>query len=402
MIHLLALIPVAVIYAVFTQPALREARLSAILPYSSLLFFVLFTCVCVLMYAFKDGLAKRLSYAALLFALNLAYFILLFPQPVHALLFAAYFYIFYYLVKESPRRMWIPEALFFTLLPMVVARSTREIQFVGLSYITFRAYHLIADAPFTERVAPKNYFTFLMFFPALLAGPIDRWQSFGAQLKNGYEGLTAERLSTGYRLVLLGACMKFVLGEWLQKYFLVEGWSKPALYFAEFYGYSLNLYFDFAGYSLMAIGAGLMLGLQLPENFNRPYLSRNPQDFWRRFHITLGTWLTDYFFKPIYKALHGLPGLSQRPLLKQNTAIFFTFVLMGCWNGLKAHYLISGALFGSYSVVYNSWVYWCKTRGRTPQLMGGSGIGRWAAIFLTVNACCLALYIFGGRMELFR
>ncbi len=403
MIHLLALIPVALIYLVFSQPSVRELRFFSLLPYSSFLFFALLVVVAILLYALRKALARRMSYAALLLGLNLGYYIFLFPQPLHALLFAGYFYAFYYLVKASSRRLGTPEALFFTLLPMLVARSTREIQFVGLSYITFRAYHLVSDGPYMERLSPGRYFSFLMFFPALLAGPIDRWQSFGAQLKDGFLRLTSERLASGYRLILLGACMKFVVGDLLQKYFLTGGWSRPGLFFAEFYGYSLFLYFDFAGYSVMAIGAGLMLGILLPENFNRPYLSCNPQDFWRRFHITLGDWLKDYFFKPIYKALHALPGLASRPLLKQNTAIFFTFVLMGCWNGLKAHYLISGALFGSYSVVYNSWVYWCKRRGgAAPQLFGNPTWTRAAAIFVTVNACCLALYFFGGRTELFQ
>lgn len=402
MVNLLALIPVALVFAIFNVTAIREWHVFSLLPYGSFGFFALFILIALVIYGLRKPLERVVSYPNLIFALNLGFFIFLFPQPVHVLFFAAYFYSIYYLVQWNRVRIWPSVALLFTLLPMLVARSTREIQFVGLSYVTFRAFHLIMDAPYIERIDPKRYFSFLMFFPSVLAGPIDRWQKFAPQLQKGFSNLSAERFALGYRLMLFGACLKFVFADWVNIYLLSGGLGKWGEHLGEFYGYPLYLYFDFAGYSAMAIGCALMIGLVLPENFNKPYLSHNPQDFWRRFHITLGDWLRDYFFKPIYKMLSASPLLPGRPLLKQNVAIFMTFFLMGCWNGLKAHYLISGSLFGFYSVIYNSYIYWGKRRGGAPVLFGSPRFTRCAAIFLTVNACCFALYIFGGRTELFK
>jgi membrane protein involved in D-alanine export len=378
----------------------RELRFFSLLPYSSVWFFLILFPVVLLLHILRPVLEKSVSYSRVLLVLTVGFFVCFFPQPVHIFVFGAYFYFYYHLQNHPRFRISQVEALFFTLLPMVVARSTREIQFVGLSYVTFRAFHVIMDSPFLERIPPSQHFSFLMFFPSILAGPIDRYQNFKKQVGLGYARLNARSFAVGYRMIVLGAAMKFVMGDLVQTFLLPEGGiARPWRYPAEFYGYPLFLYLDFAGYSAMAIGCALMLGFVSPENFDRPYLSRNPQDFWRRFHITLGAWLTDYFFKPIYKLLHGQKVLRDYPLLKQNIAIFLTFLLMGCWNGMKAHYLISGALFGLYSVIFNSYVY---RRRRSGAHHEDTAVKRRLAILLTVHACCLALYFFGGRTELFR
>jgi membrane protein involved in D-alanine export len=390
---------VGALAALFSVPGLRQLHVLSLLPYSSILFFVGYILLALLIYLFKKPLSRRISYSGLIFTLHVLYFLFLFPKPVHAFLFGAYFYAIYYLYAIYAKKITQPEALLFTLVPMLVARTTGEVQMVGLSYLTFRAFHMIMDAPQLGRLKPREHFSFLLFVPSLLAGPIDRMQNFGAQLKQGFGLLTAEKLAQGYQLILVGAVMKFVLAEVVSRTLLTRGLMGVQYYLAEFYGYSLFLYFDFAGYSAMAIGCGLLLGLRLPDNFNKPYLSQNPQDFWRRFHISLGEWLRDFFFKPIYKLLHSLWLVSSRPLLRQNVAVFLTFFLMGCWNGLKTHYLLSGALFGIYSVVYNSYVFWTKRRGRGVILFGSERATKWLAIFVTVNLCCLALYIFSGRYE---
>ena len=166
------------------------------------------------------------------------------------------------------------------------------------------------------------------------------------------------------------------------------------------YAYTTYLFFDFAGYSAMAVGLSIMMGIFVPMNFNHPYLAPNPQDFWRRFHITLGSWLTDYFFKPLYKYLHNFDFLKKRKLLIQNIAITCTFLLMGVWNGLNWYFIFSGFLFGIYSSIHNSYVLYVKKGGYDYFSFFPDIISINLKRFLMINAAVFALYFFSGRVPL--
>ncbi len=399
--YAVAVLAIGVLWGALSIRWIRELHVFSLTPFSSIGFFVGFLGVALILHGFRRPLARFVSYEKLMLILHLLYFVFFFPKPVHALLFTFYFYLIYYLFTYTSQRLHQGAALMLVLVPMLVARSTSEVQFIGLSYITFRAFHMIMDAAYLPKMSLTRHFSFLLYVPSLLAGPIDRRQNFDAQMQRGWELLSIEKFTEGWRLVLLGACMKFVFAEVVRSFFLSGRFKGVAYLLSEFYGYSAYLYLDFAGYSAMAIGSGLMLGYRLPDNFNKPFLSQNPQDFWRRFHISLGEWLRDYFFKPIYKQIHSLKVLATHPLLKQNIALFLTFFLMGCWNGLKWHYLLSGSLFGIYSVVYNSYVFRSKQQGAT-DLISRSKNWRYLSIFVTVNLCCLALYVFSGRQGLLR
>ena len=166
------------------------------------------------------------------------------------------------------------------------------------------------------------------------------------------------------------------------------------------YSYTVYLFFDFAGYSAMAVGLSIMLGINVPMNFNHPYLAANPQDFWRRFHITLGTWLTDYFFKPLYKYLHKFEFLKSRRLLIQNLAIISTFLLMGMWNGFTWYFIFSGFLFGIYSAIHNIYVVYVKKGGFDYFTIFPEIISINLKRFLMINGAVLALYFFSGRIPI--
>ena len=140
-----------------------------------------------------------------------------------------------------------------------------------------------------------------------------------------------------------------------------------------------------------------MLGIDVPYNFDKPFLALNPQEFWRKWHKTLGDWLRDYVFRPIFKELTSRKLFNSRPVIRQNIALFFTFTLMGFWNGFEKHYIVSGMLFGVYSVVHNSYIFNCKKKqkdiffGNTPPWLVKA-----ISIFIMFNAVCFALYIFSG------
>ena len=157
------------------------------------------------------------------------------------------------------------------------------------------------------------------------------------------------------------------------------------------------LFFDFAGYSLLAIGAGNFIGIDVPINFNKPFLSVNPKEFWKRWHKSLGDWLNDYFFKPIFKDLTSRGVFKS--ITRQNIALLLTFTLMGFWNGFELHFILSGILFGIYSVIHNYYVYRCKKTKR--DVLFGSlspTIVRFISIFMMFNAVTFAIYIFSGNL----
>ena len=191
-------------------------------------------------------------------------------------------------------------------------------------------------------------------------------------------------------------CAEFVLRFWLNEFDMN---STAAIDMAaNMYGYLIYLFFDFAGYSAMAIGFGKMLGIDVPINFDKPFLSRNPQEFWRRFHKSLGDWLGDYFFKPMFKFLTKIKKLKPYPLSKQNVSLFATFSLMGCWNGFQFNFILSGMLFGLYSVVYNTYVFKCK-KGKRDVVFGTlpDVYIRAISIFVLFNLVAFSIYIFSGR-----
>jgi membrane protein involved in D-alanine export len=169
-------------------------------------------------------------------------------------------------------------------------------------------------------------------------------------------------------------------------------------YLNDMYAYMFYLFFDFAGYSALACGFSKMIGVELPFNFNKPFLALNPPDFWQRWHASLTNWLTDYVFKPTYKWLNGFQKLKSYPITKQNMAIFMTLFIMGCWNGFEAQFIYSGLIYAVYSIVYNTYAINCRKQQR--DILFGSlspKMVKFLSMFLLINFTVLALYVFSGR-----
>jgi membrane protein involved in D-alanine export len=166
------------------------------------------------------------------------------------------------------------------------------------------------------------------------------------------------------------------------------------------YSYSLFFFFDFAGYSAIAIGVGLMMGISLPLNFNMPLLATNPVEFWRRFHITLGSWLSDFIFKPGYKYLLKFSFFKRHRLVAQNISLFLTFSLMGLWNGPQQKFILSGCIFGIYSIIHNTYKYYSIKKRRDIFNILPIGISVNLKRFLMAHAAAFALYIFSGKFPI--
>jgi len=374
-------------------------------PFSGLGFFVISFAFILFLHLFKNILSKFIAYKTLIFIVVVTYIYFCIPESYELFLLLLYVYIVYYIfVKNEYKETIFP--MIVIAFPMILHKidiNNPMFKIIGISYITFRTIQAIVDSQNYGKLSFIEFTSFLLFPTTLLAGPIDRSYRFQEDLQKGYQNLTFLNILKGWEILVVGVLFKFIFAELIYMFWLPKIDEKSTALvdmINSAYSYTVYLFFDFAGYSAMAVGLSIMIGIFIPMNFNHPYFAPNPQDFWRRFHITLGSWLNDYFFKPLYKYLHSFAFLKGRKLLIQNMAITSTFLLMGMWNGLTWYFIFSGFLFGIYSSIHNSYVLYIKKGGFDyfsifPQILS-INIKR----FLMINGAVFALYFFSGRVPL--
>ena len=374
------------------------------LPFSGIGFFAISFIFILFLHLFKNVLKKFVSYKTVIFLSVVIYIAICIPHSYKLFLLLFYVYIIYIIfVSNNYQETIFP--MIVIAFPMILHKVDIDpiFKIIGISYITFRTIQAIVDSQNYGKLSFMEFTSFLLFPTTLLAGPIDRSYRFQEDLKKGYENLTLQNVGKGWDILIVGVLFKFVIAQLVAMYWLakIDENSTNLLDMANSaYSYTTYLFFDFAGYSAMAVGLSFMIGIFIPMNFNHPYLAPNPQDFWRRFHITLGTWLTDYFFKPLYKYLHKYPYLKNKKLLLQNIAITCTFLLMGMWNGLTWYFIFSGFLFGIYSSIHNAYVLYVKKGGYDYFSFFPEIISINLKRFLMINGAVFALYFFSGRVPL--
>ncbi|MFW0743368.1 MBOAT family O-acyltransferase [Aliarcobacter butzleri] len=374
------------------------------LPFSGIGFFAISFIFILFLHLFKNVLKKFVSYKTVIFLSVVIYIAICIPHSYKLFLLLLYVYIIYIIfVSNNYQETIFP--MIVIAFPMILHKVDIDpiFKIIGISYITFRTIQAIVDSQNYGKLSFMEFTSFLLFPTTLLAGPIDRSYRFQEDLKKGYENLTLQNVGKGWDILIVGVLFKFVIAQLVAMYWLAKI-DENSTNFLDMvnsaYSYTTYLFFDFAGYSAMAVGLSFMIGIFIPMNFNHPYLAPNPQDFWRRFHITLGTWLTDYFFKPLYKYLHKYPYLKNRKLLLQNIAITCTFLLMGMWNGLTWYFIFSGFLFGIYSSIHNAYVLYVKKGGYDYFSFFPEIISINLKRFLMINGAVFALYFFSGRVPL--
>jgi alginate O-acetyltransferase complex protein AlgI len=249
---------------------------------------------------------------------------------------------------------------------------------LGVSFFTFEFIHFAADS-YWGKIEGSNlsdYGAFILFFPSMVAGPIKRFGDFVPKLRAARfdTGLAAR----GITRILVGLVKKHAGADTFAVW--AAHLSGPELHGAHglrvagwLLSYGLQIYFDFSGYSDIAIGSGYLFGLAIPENFNWPYGSENISEFWRRWHISLSSWIRDYVYIPL--------GGSRRGEVRTALNLMIAFVLSGIWHGAAYHFAAWGAWHGALLVVHRLW------RTRWPHL--SAQMPRPAAIgltFLAVNA----------------
>lgn len=309
--------------------------------------------------------------------------------------------LFWRLPKRTRPLLWA--AVILALGPLGLIKLGEVLQpfslfrLMGASYMSFRAVQLLLDIydGRLQKLRPVALGYFLLFFPAVSSGPIDRYRRFLSDLdrppdREHYRTLLAQGIWK-----LAGGCVSaVVVSGFIQQYWLAalpaSGFGATLSYM---YGYTFYLFFNFAGYSSMAIGTGYLLGIQMPENFNQPFLSVDMKDFWSRWHISLSTWLRDYLYSRFV-----MKSLKQKRFSNPRTASYLGYVLnmmaMGAWHGLQPQYLLYGVYHSALMCLNEVLDLHCKPF----RSFKTHGAGQVVCVLVTFHLFSFGLLIFSGRL----
>jgi alginate O-acetyltransferase complex protein AlgI len=241
---------------------------------------------------------------------------------------------------------------------------------LAISFFTFEFIHYVVEV--RRGTLPEHSFAeflaFAVFFPTMVAGPIKRFGDFLPQLRSARAD--SADVSAGAIRIVVGLFKKIVIADTAGLFVAplltdaaVRSAGRVDLLLA-LLAYSVKIYFDFSGYSDIAIGSARMFGISVPENFAWPYLRTNIRDFWRNWHMSLTSWITDYIYKPL--------GGSRRGLLVAAMATLVAFGVSGLWHGAAWHFVAWGLYMGVLLVLYRLWATWIKDpiAQRIPSLTG--------------------------------
>ena len=320
---------------------------------------------------------------------------------VYLLAFVVYQYFLVFLAQRIEAKRLKP-LVFLSILPLVINKvfaltSLHLLAFIGISYMSFKTIQImleISDGLIKEKVSVKDYLQFLLFFPTVSAGPIDRSRRFLKEInevmpRKEYLELAGDGM---YRIVL-GLLYKVVLSTYVYQMLLTLSNTGTVVYSIKYmYLYTLYLFFDFAGYSLMAVGSSNILGIQTPMNFNKPFLSVDIKDFWTRWHITLSTWLRDFVFSRVLMQVIRKKWFKNR-LHNATYAYMINMLVMGFWHGLSVSYIVygfyHGVLMAGFEVYQKKSNFYKKNKNKN-----------WYKLlswFVTMNLVMIGFFIFSGE-----
>ncbi len=264
---------------------------------------------------------------------------------------------------------------------------------IGISFFTFQQIAYLVDIlrARVQRYAFVDYCLFVSFFPQLIAGPIVHHDDIVPQFRRLGVANRAPHLGVGLTTFVMGLFKKVVVADYLARVATqvfdggaVEGPVTFADAWIATVAYSLQIYFDFSGYSDMAIGIGCVFGIRLPLNFDSPYKARNIVDFWKRWHMTLSRFLRDYLYIPL--------GGNRRGMARRYVNLMLTMLLGGMWHGAGWNFLAWGGLHGLYLMATHSWLAW--RWARVGESRGPGPLQRAVGVALTFLAVAFAWVFF--------
>ena len=320
---------------------------------------------------------------------------------VYLLAFIIYQYVLIFIAQRMDSKRLKPLVML-SILPLVVNKvfaitQLHLLAFIGISYMSFKTIQImleISDGLIKEKISVKDYLQFLLFFPTVSSGPIDRSRRFLKEInevmpRKDYLELAGDGI---YRIVL-GLLYKVVLSTYVYQILLALSNTGTVVYSIKYmYLYTLYLFFDFAGYSLMAVGSSNVLGIQTPMNFNKPFLSIDIKDFWTRWHITLSTWLRDFVFSRVLMQVIRKKWFKNR-LHNAAYAYMVNMLVMGFWHGISVSYIAygfyHGILMSGFEIYQKKSTFYKKHKNKT-----------WYKLiswFVTMNLVMVGFFIFSGE-----
>ncbi|EGV13374.1 D-alanyl-lipoteichoic acid biosynthesis protein DltB [Streptococcus infantis X] len=320
---------------------------------------------------------------------------------VYLLAFIIYQYVLVFIAQRMDSKRLKPLVML-SILPLVVNKvfaitQLHLLAFIGISYMSFKTIQImleISDGLIKEKISVKDYLQFLLFFPTVSSGPIDRSRRFLKEInevmpRKDYLELAGDGI---YRIVL-GLLYKVVLSTYVYQILLALSNTGTVVYSIKYmYLYTLYLFFDFAGYSLMAVGSSNVLGIQTPMNFNKPFLSIDIKDFWTRWHITLSTWLRDFVFSRVLMQVIRKKWFKNR-LHNAAYAYMVNMLVMGFWHGISVSYIAygfyHGILMSGFEIYQKKSNFYKKHKNKT-----------WYKLiswFVTMNLVMVGFFIFSGE-----
>lgn len=261
---------------------------------------------------------------------------------------------------------------------------------VGISFYTFQSLSYTIDV-YKGKVKPVcsflDYAFFVSFFPLLVAGPIVKAHTFIPQIRRKVI-ISSTMLASGVAMIAVGLFKKAVISDYISLNFVDRIFDNPSLYsgienLLGLYGYAVQIYCDFSGYSDMAIGIAILLGFHVPLNFNNPYTSTSVSDFWRRWHISLSTWLRDYVYIPL--------GGNRRGKVRTYINSLATMLLCGLWHGAAFNFIIWGLLHGVAVAIHK---FTSENIFHHDRHYVSRGWRRWGAVIVTFHFVVFCWMIF--------
>ncbi len=283
----------------------------------------------------------------------------------------------------------------------VALAAPSDLAWLGFSYVAFRVIHTLRDRQtgILPDLSLRAYLSYILFTPAFVAGPIDRAERF---LKDYHalptlQGFDSDRWGLGLWRIGQGLFKKFVLADTLAQGMsltpaLAAEATNPAALWALLFGYGLRLYLDFGGYTDIAIGLGILFGIRLPENFDRPYTRTNITAFWQSWHITLSNWARFYVFIPLSRGLLRRRGMGAAGLLSPTiivlTGHLATMIVIGLWHGISWNFFIWGVWHAAALFAHKQWSdrtrTWYRRLQATPWRRRAWAVAGWGLTLLYV------------------
>lgn len=380
-----------------------------ITPYGNLLFFYIMA-LALIPAVVLGVLEKKIKYYGLIVSLGmLALFIgkdkvqivcLILYYVFQLVLIKLYFYVRKKINNVIVMRIFVA----LSIMPLILVKispffTKRIIGFIGISYITFKTVQIIIETydGLIEDMSVMDFTYFTLFFPSLSSGPIDRSRNFDNSINNKIERSTYvnEYFYVGLQKIVRGLVYKFIIANLISAYWMNKIPEARSFIniLSYMYSYSLYLFFDFAGYSSLAIGTGYIIGVKLPENFNAPFISRNMKEFWNRWHMSLSFWFRDFIYTRFVMGFIKKKRFKSR-FTASYVAYLITMGTMGIWHGIKVYYIIYG-LYMAFVLIFTDYF---QRKNKLYKKYKNENWWKIGAIVLNFHVACFGLLIFSGYL----